>query len=120
MKKQFSDYVEKNRCQLPSYPKTSKGDKCGYFRFRKNGNIYHIIISDGLDWDHVSISLDKKRCPKWEEMCWVKDLFFDDDEMVIQIHPKKIEHINNSEYCLHLWRYQKEDFPFPNKVMVGL
>jgi hypothetical protein len=32
-----------------------------------------VIASDGMGWDHVSVSL-KDRCPTWEEMCLVKDL----------------------------------------------
>ena len=118
MKNKFPDYIEKNRYQLPGYPITNEGDKQGYFRFKKNGNIYHCIVSSGLDWDHVSVILDKKRCPTWDEMCWIKDLFFDVNEMVIQIHPKKNQYINLSKNCLHLWRYQKEEFPFPDKIMV--
>lgn len=34
----------------------------------------------------------------------LKDIFFDDEEEVYQIHPKKSEYVNLSENCLHLWK----------------
>ena len=118
MRKEFSDKVEKHRFQLEGYHKTKKGDKQGYFCFKRNGNLYNCIISNEMVWDHVSITLDKKRCPTWEEMCWIKSLFFEDDEAVIQIHPAKEDYINVSKTCLHLWKYQGE-FPLPDSIMVG-
>jgi hypothetical protein len=49
------------------------------------------IASDGLGWEHVSVAL-VKRCPSWEEMCFVKGLFWDDDDLVVQYHPPKSEY----------------------------
>lgn len=66
-----------------------------------------IMVSDGAGWDHVSVSL-LKRCPTWDEMCWVKRLFFTDDEAVMQIHPRQDDYVNFHESCLHLWRPQTE------------
>ena len=40
------------------------------------------------DWEHVSVSLPD-RCPTWEEMCFIKDLFWNSDECVVQYHPPK-------------------------------
>ena len=40
----------------------------------------------------------------WNEMCWVKELFWDDFEVVFQYHPPKKDHVNNHKYCLHLWK----------------
>ena len=37
-------------------------------------------------------------------MCVLKDIFFDDEEEVYQIHPKKSEYVNQQENCLHLWK----------------
>lgn len=47
-----------------------------------------IIASWGGGWEHVSVSLNN-RCPTWEEMCMVKDIFWGEDECVIQFHPPK-------------------------------
>lgn len=54
------------------------------------------------NWEHVSISTPK-RCPNWIEMCFVKDLFWHEEETAIQFHPPRSEYVNNHPYCLHLW-----------------
>ena len=54
-----------------------------------------IIASWGCGWDHVSVAPAKSNyTPTWDDMCAIKDLFFKDDEAVIQIHPPKSEYIN--------------------------
>lgn len=56
-------------------------------------------------WEHVSVSPKHKyKIPTWDDMCVLKDIFFDDEEEVYQIHPKKSEYVNLSENCLHLWK----------------
>jgi hypothetical protein len=77
-----------------------------------------VIASDGEGWDHVSVSLSN-RTPTWEEMCFIKDIFFRDDEAVIQFHPPKSEYVNFHPFCLHLWRKQDAEFPLPPSVLVG-
>lgn len=69
-----------------------------------------VIASNGDGWDHVSVSR-KKRCPNWPEMCHAKRLFFEDDEVVIQYHPRESERVN--PFCLHLWRPLDEKLPIP-------
>jgi hypothetical protein len=78
-----------------------------------------VVVSDGGEWDHVSVSCEN-RCPNWAEMCFVKELFFEDDETVVQFHPKKSEYVNNHPYCLHLWRKQDGEHELPPSIMVGL
>jgi hypothetical protein len=71
----------------------------------------------GLDengWEHVSIELNVNRLPKWSEMCFIKDLFWNEDEEVIQIHPKKSHYVNLTE-ALHLWRPVNGDWSIMNK-----
>lgn len=52
---------------------------------------------------HVSVVVKgKKRTPTWEEMCFVKECFWEDEEEAIQIHPKKSEYVNYHNYCLHI------------------
>jgi len=58
---------------------------------------------DGRPLEHVSVSL-ARRCPTWDEMSMIKDIFWEDEEEVIQFHPKKSENINLHPYCLHMWR----------------
>lgn len=64
-----------------------------------------VIWSNGMGWDHVSIApYNRKKTPTWDEMCRVKDMFFHDDETVVQYHPAKANYVNIMENCLHLWR----------------
>jgi hypothetical protein len=51
-------------------------------------------------------------------MCWVKDLFFDDDEWVLQFHPPKDKNINIHPYVLHLWSNVDTDIPTPPRECV--
>jgi hypothetical protein len=78
-----------------------------------------VIFSDGMGWDHVSVSLTN-RPPNWAEMNAIKDLFWDAEDVVVQFHPRKSEYVNNHEHCLHLWRSQTVEFPTPDSIMVGV
>ena len=84
-----------------------------------------IQASDGMGWEHVSVSVadkrkDAKRCPTWEEMCWVKDLFWSEQDVVIQYHPAKSEYVSQHPFVLHLWRPVGVTLPTPDKIMVGI
>ena len=80
-----------------------------------------VIWSIGAGWDHVSVSPDSKRVvPTWDDMCKVKEIFFNDDEAVIQIHPPKDEYVNNMPNCLHLWRCTYKEMLLPPSCLVGL
>lgn len=71
-----------------------------------------------FEFEHVSVSL-AHRCPTREEMCLVKNLFWDDGDTVVQYHPRKSEYVNHMKYCLHLWRWMNGDFPRPKSIEIG-
>ena len=77
-----------------------------------------VVISDGEGWDHVSVSLPD-RCPTWEEMEYVKRLFFDPREAAFQFHPPLENYVNFHEFCLHIWKPQWVGISIPNASMVG-
>jgi hypothetical protein len=84
----------------------------------------HIIASDGVDpvtegWEHVSVSLSNNRCPNWPEMCFVKNLFWGDEETVIQFHPPRSEYVNHHPTTLHLWRHRYNAIATPPSILVG-
>lgn len=85
---------------------------------KKVGRKFWVIVSDGGGWDHVSVSLTD-RCPTWFEMCFIKRIFFEDEECVVQYHPAKDDYRNLHEFCLHLWRPQGEKIPTPPPWMVA-
>lgn len=86
---------------------------------------YNVQASDGEGWEHVSITIDSKkkkveRCPTWEEMCYIKDLFWDEDDCVIQYHPPKSHYVSMHHFCLHLWRPTNQIIPVPDSILVGI
>lgn len=80
-------------------------------------NNMFVIASDYYLWEHVSVSL-KKRCLHWSEMCYIKDLFWDEEDCVMQLHPPKSKYINNDPNVLHLWRPIGISIPMPPKELV--
>lgn len=103
----------------------SRGDE-GYFflpNIKTGKGLYMLCLaSNGMGWEHVSVSIPTdRRCPTWEEMCFVKDQFWNDpDDVVIQYHPAKKDYVNNHEFCLHLWRKKDTNFETPPSIMVGI
>lgn len=91
----------------------------GYFVIPFESFLFDVIASDGMDWEHVSVSLPN-RTPNWKEMCFIKDLFWGEDECVVQYHPPKSEYVNNHNFCLHLWKSNKIKIPLPPSILVGL
>ncbi len=102
--------------------------------FEHNPKIHFLAISsDGSEpdghsvgWEHVSIragAMNEKgkryeRVPNWMEMCWLKELFWKDDECVVQFHPPKLDYVNLHPHVLHLWRFTGGIFPMPEKAFV--
>lgn len=111
---------QKEILQIPYLEPYRTGEDGGMGRIYLNGirlKPASIVWSFGDGWDHVSIAYPN-RCPTWDEMCKVKDLFFDKDETVVQFHPKKGEYVNLHPYCLHLWRQQGSEFELPAQRLV--
>lgn len=87
------------------------------------GEELKVIASPGdadeqIPWEHVSVSC-RHRCPRWQEMDFVKRLFWDDEEAVMQLHPPRSQWINNHPHCLHLWRPLDGNLPLPPSIAVG-
>lgn len=105
-----------------------RGDNFGWFMVPhpKKGTMidgkftpifFAIQADDQTNWGHVSVSLSN-RTPTWDEMVFIKNLFWNDDETVVQYHPPKKDYVNIAENCLHLWCY-KGEMPRPPKIYVG-
>ena len=83
---------------------------------------FSVIASDGGGWEHVSAVVAERdgstRCPRWAEMCYLKGLFWDDEEVVVQYHPAKSQYKNVHPHALHLWRPIGVEMPMPPLYMV--
>lgn len=62
-----------------------------------------VVGANEEGWEHVSVELYARRLPTYQEMQLIKEIFWDDEEEVVQIHPKKSQYVNMTE-ALHLWR----------------
>ena len=51
-----------------------------------------------MKWNNISV----------HSMGHVKDLFWGEEDAVLQLHPPKSEYVNNHPFCLHLWRNPRQ------------
>ena len=111
----------------PLFPSSDRYGNNGFFiipHFRINNYELRCMVSDGLGWEHLSVTIAKiekqpDRTPTWAEMCWLKDLFWDKEDCVMQFHPPQSEYVSTHNFCLHLWKPTNENIPLPNSLMVG-
>ncbi|HML37009.1 MAG TPA: hypothetical protein PKA19_06285 [Bacillota bacterium] len=91
----------------------------GRFKIFIVGKAFFVIASNGMGWEHISVSLkNQSRCPTWDEMNHIKKLFFEPEECVMQLHPPKSEYVNIHPYVLHLWRPILHEIPKPPRILV--
>lgn len=119
--------AEPYRFHIPGDPHDSKfGDHYGCFQVPGPcGQTLRIVAVEARPWegelsdkwDHVSVSL-ANRTPNWQEMCFVKELFWDDEDTVVQYHPPKSQYVNIHERVLHLWRPSHFQIELPPISMV--
>ena len=129
MRTPFSEALEAGRARGVSFGQfsTEPGSPFGLFRLRcpATGQLLKVIASDGdgmagmglARWEHVSVSTPS-RCPTWDEMNWIKDLFWREEETVMQLHPPKSRYANVHPFVLHLWRPVGIEIPVPPLVAV--
>jgi hypothetical protein len=116
----FSPKVEEYRLRIGEYG-SAPGKPYGVFLIPGPcGRPLRVMATDGTDtgWEHASVSTDK-HLPNWLEMAWVKDLFWDAEECVVQFHPPHSRYVNNWR-VLHLWRHRTIEFPLPPDILVGI
>ena len=79
-------------------------------------------VPESIDWEHVSArairGADKSRVPTWREMAFIKETFWEADDLVVQYHPPKSEYVNMHPHVLHLWRHRTQVFPRPPRGLV--
>lgn len=120
-------HLTKFRVRFSQYASDDSFGMQGAFQIPRGGIILRVVSSDGsgwteqgLDgtpWEHVSVSTEH-RCPRWEEMEFVRHLFWSEDETVIQFHVPAADHVNIHDHVLHLWRPIGISIPRPPKQCV--
>lgn len=78
------------------------------------------IEKDLCLWLHVSFACNNKM-PDYSDISFIKQQFFGDDLKAIMVFPKRTEHINLHQYCLHLWaNLTQDDLPDFKVSRVGI
>ena len=110
--------IERFRVTDPRFA-SDPGGAWGAFKF---GELFIISSGSGhpsgAGWEHVSVS-SSHRTPTWAEMKAVKELFWRDDETVVQFHPPLAQNINLHPHCLHLWKRVGADYELPPAMLIG-
>lgn len=75
------------------------------------------LVGEG-GFEHLSVSTPIKT-PTWQQMCFMKNIFWSEDECCMQLHPKKEDYVNFMKYCLHIWKPIDKEIPTPPSIMVG-
>ena len=119
--KEIKDIFENKRLSFIEFLHTKDGQfLCGGFTLdpitRKRLNFK---FTKSFGWEHLSVSTPTK-CPSWDQMCFMKEQFWTDDEACVEYHPKKEDYVNNHNYCLHVWRPYEVELPTPPSIMVGV
>jgi hypothetical protein len=125
MKKSFPLKLEAGRVRHGLFAsRTEDGGYGCFFVTAPSGEDLKIVSTPGDNpavqgWEHVSVSC-RMRCPTWEEMCFVKDLFWCSDEAVVQFHPPRADYINNHPFRLHLFKPTDQELRLPPTILVGV
>lgn len=132
--KQDNPDIEQFRERTGPYRSGKRDGNNGRFIIpRKAGGKFIVLASDGFGWEHVSVSAvipparkGKKgrkaiwKVPTWDEMCFIKDLFWKEDETVVQYHPSQEVYVNTQPFVLHLWRPTELEIPLPPTSLIGI
>lgn len=113
--------VERGRLIVAGYwSSTIEDGNNGMFELSYKGVKFLVMASNGLGWEHVSISpREEERTPTWEEMNHFKELFWREDEAVVQYHPPRKDYVNFHPFVLHLWKPTFGELPIPPWILVG-
>lgn len=113
-----------NNYRLRTHPIMGSDDSYGnngMFIVPHFGLTLNCMASDGQGWEHVSVTINESnKPPMWEVMDYVKDLFWDAEDCVLQYHPPKSVYVNIHPHCLHLWKPIGIDIPIPELQLVGV
>jgi len=127
VRRELDPSMERARHLLPDLDDAGSGPQ-GAFRIAPFGMRLNIIASDGRDWieaglplpiwEHVSVSL-ANRTPTWREMEWVRDQFWEPDELVVQFSVPREQHVSWNDFTLHMWKPLGVVIPLPPSITVA-
>lgn len=116
---------ENDRVKTSKLATSYRDGNNGLFLIPCGTDYVQCIASDGMGWEHVSVTVRTKsrkitQTPTWDVMQWMKEVFWDDEDVVIQFHPAKSQYVNNHPNVLHLWRPIGNGIQIPDSILVGI
>lgn len=120
-------FPEKHRYNHLFVPFVKDDPAGGFFRIphlELTNHLFGCLANNSENWEHVCVTVfiqgsRPDRCCTWDEMCFIKSHFWDDEQAVMQLHPPKSQWISNHPYCLHLWKPKQKEIPLPPSILVG-
>ena len=110
--------VIKKRPNIFIEEETKNDGMGGKYYDKYTGKWLNFIFSYQMGWEHLSVSMPS-RTPTWEQMCIMKDIFWNKNEACVEYHPREEDYVNNHKHCLHIWRPTHEPLPTPPSILVG-
>lgn len=102
---------------LPENQTTDADGFKGFFRFEIDEEIVRCLATSDKGWQHVTVHIvGQDEPPTWKFLCQVKDLFWEPDDWVLQIHPPKNSKVHYQKGYAHLWRSISEIQPLPDEL----
>lgn len=92
-----------------------KNRLCGWLYSRHRKRMFFIATWND-NWEQVSVSRLRK-CPTWDELCETKEIFWNNEECVVQYLPY-IMYEHKYKHCLHLFRPVGVEIPIPPKILI--
>ncbi len=87
-----------------------------------NKEAFVVASENFMGWNHVSAHVTEstgealKRTPSNEEMQFLRNLFFRENDVVLEFHPAKKDYVNNHSYVLHMWESTDDKFVYPKQA----
>jgi hypothetical protein len=108
----------------PMFLTTKEHGPNGVFIIDEAIRTFYRIASNGAGWEHISVHgvhvlTGDEFTPTWEDMCKIKAIFWEEEDCVVQYHPRKSQYVNCHPHTLHLWRPTGVQIPEPESILVG-
>lgn len=62
---------------------------------------YNLVFKQ--NWRHILVRPNFEAIPSYEVMSKIASVFFEDNELCMQVIPKRCNYVSNEPYTLHLW-----------------
>lgn len=81
---------------------------------------FQVTCSDGMGWEVVSFTYYKKnKTPTWDDSCYIKDLFWEEEEAVMQLHRPASLRVSERKFVIALMRPIEVEIPQPPVITLG-